>query len=112
MNLRWNILERQNFILIYRLNIFQIEYLFINRHIKKVLKHFYMDNAHSLSTSMVVGSLDGKKYPFWLLEEDEEIINLKVLCLSVTEALMYLANCTRLNKVLHSIYWQDTVSLS
>jgi len=84
--------ERQNFILIYRLNIFQIEYLFINRYIEKVLKHFYMDNAHSLSTSMIVGSLDVKKYPFWLLEEDEEIPSPKVLCLSVIEALMYLAN--------------------
>jgi hypothetical protein len=51
-----------------------------------------MDNAHSLSTSMVVGSLDVKKYPFWLLEEDEEIPNPKVLCLSVIETLMYLAN--------------------
>jgi len=70
-----------------------------------------MDNAHSLSTSMVVGLLDGKKYPFWLLEEDEEILSPEVLCLSVIEALMYLANCTRLNIVLHSIYWQDIVSL-
>ena len=29
-------------------------------YIKKILKHFYMDNAHSLSSPMVVRSLDVK----------------------------------------------------
>ena len=33
-------------------------------YIKKVLKRFYMDKAHPLSSPMVVRSLDVKKYPF------------------------------------------------
>jgi hypothetical protein len=50
------------FILVYKLNIFQMKYLSIDRYIqKKVLKHFYINNVHPLSTSMIVRSLDTKK---------------------------------------------------
>jgi hypothetical protein len=56
-----------------------------------------MENAHRLSTPMVVRSLDAKKDHFRPLKEDEEILVLKVLYLSVIGALMYLVNCTRLN---------------
>ena len=31
---------------------------------KKILKHFYMDKTHPLSSSMIVRSLDVKKDPF------------------------------------------------
>ncbi|CAL9025328.1 unnamed protein product [Prunus brigantina] len=51
---------------------------------KKNLKRFYMDNAHSLSTPMVVRSLDRNKDPFHPKEDDEMI-----------GALLYLAQCTR-----------------
>jgi hypothetical protein len=40
-------------------------------YIEKVMKHFYIDNAHPLSTLMVVRSLDAKKDPFRPLKEDE-----------------------------------------
>jgi hypothetical protein len=46
---------------------------------------------------MVVRSLDAKKDPFLSLKEDEEILGPKVSYLNVIEALMYLANCTRLD---------------
>ena len=58
-----------------------------------------MDNAHPLSTLIVVYSLDAKKDPFRPLKEDEEILVLKVPYLSAIGALMYLVNCTRLNIV-------------
>ena len=38
-------------------------------YIKKVLKHFYMDKAHSLSSPMVVGSLDVKNDQFRYCEK-------------------------------------------
>jgi hypothetical protein len=62
---------------------------------EKVLKHFYMENAHPLSTPMVVRSLDVKKDQFRPQEDDEEILGPKVPYLSAIGALMYLANCTR-----------------
>ena len=41
---------------------------------KKVLKQFYMDKAHPLSTPMVGQSLDVKKDPFRPKEDDEETL--------------------------------------
>ncbi|RVX09351.1 Retrovirus-related Pol polyprotein from transposon TNT 1-94 [Vitis vinifera] len=64
-------------------------------YIKKVLKHFYMDKAHPLSSPMVVRSLDVKKDPFRPCENDEELLGPEVPYLSAIGALMYLANCTR-----------------
>ena len=64
---------------------------------KKTLKHFYMDNAHPLSLPMIVRSLDVKKDPFCPCEKSEELLGLKVSYLSVIGALMYPANCTRLD---------------
>ncbi|KAL6315465.1 hypothetical protein AAG906_000757 [Vitis piasezkii] len=78
----------------------QVEY-FPNRvlvhqstYIKKVLKHFYMDKAHLLSSSMVVQSLDAKKDPFCPCEKDEELLGPEIPYLSAIGALMYFANCT------------------
>jgi hypothetical protein len=62
---------------------------------EKVLKHFYIEKAHSLSTPMVVRSLDVKKDPFCHREDGEEILGYEVPYLSAIGALMYLANCTR-----------------
>ena len=56
----------------------QIEYLvdgvFIHQsaYTKKILKRFYMDKAHPLSTPMVVRSLEVSKDPFRPQEENEE----------------------------------------
>ncbi|RVX03802.1 Copia protein [Vitis vinifera] len=64
-------------------------------YIKKVLKRFYMDKTHPLSSPMVVRSLDVKKDPFRPCEKDEELLGPEVPYLSAIGALMYLANCTR-----------------
>ncbi|CAL2247904.1 unnamed protein product [Prunus armeniaca] len=62
---------------------------------EKILKRFYMDNAHSLSTPMVVRSLDTNKDPFRPKEDDEMILSPEVPYLSAIGALLYLAQCTR-----------------
>jgi hypothetical protein len=54
-----------------------------------------MENAHPLSTPMVVRSLDVKKDPFRPQEDDKEILDPEVPYLSAIGTLMYLANCTR-----------------
>ncbi|RVW71587.1 Copia protein [Vitis vinifera] len=64
-------------------------------YIKKVLKRFYMDKAHPLSSPMVVRSLDVKKTHFRPCEKDEELLGPEVPYLNAIGALMYLANCTR-----------------
>ncbi|KAL6321664.1 hypothetical protein AAG906_025496 [Vitis piasezkii] len=55
-------------------------------YIKKVLKHFYMDKAHPLSSPMIVRSLD-----------NEELLGPEVPYLSAIGGLIYLANCIRPN---------------
>ena len=62
---------------------------------EKVLKRFYMDEAHPLSTPMVVRSLDVNNDPFRPQEKVEEILGSEVPYLSAIGALMYLANTTR-----------------
>ena len=54
-----------------------------------------MDNAHSLSTPMVVRPLDTNKHPFRPKKDDEMILDPKVPYLSAIGALLYLAQCTR-----------------
>ena len=61
---------------------------------EKVLKQFYMDKAHHLSTPVVGRSLDVKKDPFRPQEDDEETLGPEVPYLSAIGALMYLANYT------------------
>ena len=63
-------------------------------YIEKVLKQFYMDKAHPLSTPMVGWSFDVKKDPFRPQEDDEETLGHEVPYLSAIGALMYLANYT------------------
>ena len=62
---------------------------------EKVLKRFGMDMAYPLSTPTVVRSLDIKKDPYYLIEENEEVLGPEVPYLSAIGALMYLAQCTR-----------------
>ena len=64
-------------------------------YIEKVLKQFYINKAHPLSTPMVGRSLDVKKDPFQPQEDDEETLGPEVPYLSAIGALMYLANCTQ-----------------
>ncbi|XP_049364619.1 secreted RxLR effector protein 161-like [Solanum verrucosum] len=64
---------------------------------EKVLKRFYMDKSHPLSTPMVVRTLDINKDPFRPQEKDEEILGDETPYLSAIGALMYLSNNTRLD---------------
>ena len=64
-------------------------------YIEKVLKRFYMDKSHPLSSLMVVRSLEVTKDPFRPKEENKELLGLEVPYLSAIGALMYLANYTR-----------------
>ncbi|KAL0291394.1 UNVERIFIED_CONTAM: Retrovirus-related Pol polyprotein from transposon TNT 1-94 [Sesamum calycinum] len=64
-------------------------------YIEKVLKHFHMNNAHPLSTPMVVRSLDVNKDPFCPPAHNDEILGPEVPYLSAIGALMYLADNTR-----------------
>ena len=61
---------------------------------KKILKRFYMDKAHHLSSLMVVRSLDAKKTHFVLVKK---VKNYLVLKYHIFSSLTYLANCTCLN---------------
>ena len=54
-----------------------------------------MNEAHPLTSPMVVRSLDVKKYPFRPCEKAEEQLGPEVPYLSAIVALMYLATCTR-----------------
>ena len=63
----------------------------------KILKRFYMDKAHPLSTPMVVRSLETIKDHFRPKGNDEELLGLEVPYLSAIGALMYLASHTRLD---------------
>ena len=66
-------------------------------YIKKVLKHFYMDKPHFLSSIMVFQSLDMKKDSFRLCKKDKKLLGLEVPHLNAIDALMYLTNCTCLD---------------
>lgn len=72
-----------------------MEYSHINQHTQKVLKHFYMDEDHPLSTKMMVPSLDVKKDPFHLKEDGEVILGHEAPYISAIGAHMYLTNCTQ-----------------
>ena len=61
----------------------------------KILKRFYMDKAHPLSSPIIICSLDVKNDPFRHCEKDKELLGSEVPYLSAICALMYLANCTR-----------------
>ncbi|XP_070672135.1 secreted RxLR effector protein 161-like [Malus domestica] len=62
---------------------------------QKVLHCFNEDKVKLSGTPMVVRSLDTKRDPFHLNEDDEEILEPEVPYLSVIGTLLYLAQCTR-----------------
>ena len=53
-----------------------------------------MDKAHSLSSPMVVCSLDVKRTHFILVKIVKNYLVMKYHILSVISTLMYLSNCT------------------
>ncbi|GJU80997.1 hypothetical protein Tco_1283362 [Tanacetum coccineum] len=61
-----------------------------NPYIDKLLKRFYMDKSHPLSTPMVVRTLDVEKDPFRPLNDDDEILGPEVPYLSALGALLFL----------------------
>ena len=72
-------------------------FVYHSTYTKKILKHFYMDKTRHLSPSMVAHSLDVKNDSFRSSGNGEELLSHEVPYLSVIGALMYLANCTRLD---------------
>ena len=64
-------------------------------YIEKVFKRFNMDEAHPLSTPMVIRSLNPKNDPFRPKEDGKIILGPKVPYLSAIDVLLYLAQCTR-----------------
>ena len=58
----------------------------------KILKRFYMDKSHPLSSQMVVHSLNVKNDPFRPCKKGEELLVLEVPYRNIIGALMYLAN--------------------
>ena len=65
-------LGKKNIVLACRSNIVQMVSLSINQRIqRKVLKRFYMDKSHPLSSSIVVLSLEVTKDPFRPKDENE-----------------------------------------
>ena len=70
-------------------------FIYQSAYTEKILKRFYMDKAHPLSTPMIVRSLEVNKDPFRPPEENEELLGPEVPYLSAIGALMYLANATR-----------------
>lgn len=91
--MRSKILERQNIVLAYKLNILKRLYLYISRHTKNV-KKFNTRKTTPLSTQMLITSLQVRNDLFWPPEEKEEIIGPKILNLSAILDLTYLGNCT------------------
>ncbi|KAL6214692.1 hypothetical protein ACLB2K_014124 [Fragaria x ananassa] len=66
-------------------------------YVQKILRQFNMDKMHHVSTPMIGRSLDITKDPFRPKEDDEEILGAEVSYLSAIGALLYLAQCTRLD---------------
>ena len=64
-------------------------------YIEKILKRFNMDNAHPLSTLMIVRTIDPKKDPFRPLEDGEKILGPEIPYINAIGVLLYLAQCTR-----------------
>jgi hypothetical protein len=66
-------------------------------YIQKILEKFNMDKSYPIKTPMVVHTLEIGKDPFRPRDIEEKILGPKITYLSVIGALMYLANCTRLD---------------
>ena len=68
-------LKKRKFCLALQIEYFPTGILFHQTaYTKKILKRFYMDKSHPLSSPMVVRSLDMKKDPFHHFEKGEEFL--------------------------------------
>jgi hypothetical protein len=82
--------------------VLQVEHLYMSilvhqsTYVLKVLKKFNMDKAYSARTPMIVRSLKRDKNPF-RPKEGEEVLRQEYPYISVSGALMYLTNNTRLD---------------
>ena len=94
MSLRWKISIKQNFALTYKLNTFQIEFLFTSQYIQRKSWNTFIWITYPWCTLIVDWSLDVKKDNFRPQEEDAEILGPEVPYISVIDTLMYFANCT------------------
>ena len=59
------------------------------------MKHFHIGTFYPLSSSMIVSSLEVKKDPFHLKEDNEKLLGLEVPYYNVIGTLMNLANYTQ-----------------
>ena len=78
---------------------------------KKILKHFYMNEAHLLTSPMVVRSLYVAKDPFRPCEKGEELLGFEVPYLRAIGTLMYLATCTHPDTAFPVNYYPEIVLL-
>ena len=62
-------------------------------YIKKILKHFYIDKAHPLSSLMIVRSLDVKNDSFRSYEKCKQLFDPEASYLNALSAFMYVGNC-------------------
>ena len=86
------VLVRQNFVLTYRL-IFDNWNICLIVHIQwKVFMQFYIDKSHSLSTPMIMRSLDINDDLVWSQKKDEEFLGDKTSYLGAIKALVHLTN--------------------
>ena len=89
-------LRKQNFCLGLQIEYFSNKILiYYSTYTKKVLKHFHIGTFYPLSSSMIVSSLEVKKDPFHLKEDNEKLLGLEVSYYNVIGTLMNLANYTR-----------------
>ena len=109
-NLRWRILGKLEYCLSLEIEHCSDGILVPqSNYTQKVLRHFNEDKAKPSSTPMVVRTLDAKRDPFRPKEDEEEILEPEVPYLSAIGALLYLAQCTRLDiSFTLWIYWLDT----
>ena len=74
-------------------------------YIRKILKQFSMDQAHSIRTPMIVRSLDPSCDPFWTRSSNELAFGPHYPYMVVVGALMCLANCIRVYILFVVICW-------
>jgi hypothetical protein len=66
-------------------------------YVQKVLEKLNMDKAYPSKTLMIIRALEKDTGPFWPHQEGEEVLGSEYPYLSAIEALMYLANNTRID---------------
>ena len=86
------VLVRQNFVLTYWLIIWQMKYLSISAYTHIRFDAFYMDKSYSLSTPMIMRSLEINNDSVWSQKKDEELLDDETPYLGAIRALVHLTN--------------------